>query len=825
MPAVHPAPDQLSDFALGRLEPAAIGVIEEHLSACGACCDTLRQLQPDTFVSLVREAGGGQAVGATVTVDGAATAPDVPAGVPAELADHPRYRVVGLLGTGGMGAVYLAEHRRMQRVVALKVISPRLVASPSAVERFQREVKAAARLNHPNIVTAHDADQAGDLHFFVMEYVRGTDLNVLLDARGRLPVAEACEYARQAALGLQHAHENGMTHRDIKPHNLMVVPGPAPQVKILDFGLASLVSEAALPVGPDAADPTGELTGAGAVMGTPDYMAPEQGRDARSADIRSDVYSLGCTLYTLLTGEVPFPGGTPLEKVQAHAERTPRPASELRPDLPPGLARVLDRMMARDPAQRYQTPAEAAAALAPFAAPVKRSRRRPALVTAALALAATIVLGVVYVKTDAGTLTIESKADDVQVVVSRNGQELEVLDLKSGTTVRRLPSGNYEVRPKGADVTVEGGGFKMTRGGQVVVEVKHVPAQAPVAAGPKPRRKLSPTDEIAPAHRQAIDKGLAYLVRAQHKDGSWEGTGGTYRVPMTALAGMALLMEGSTPDSGAYAEPLRKAVEWLLARAQPTGLLADPADKSEMSRYTFGHGYSMLFLASVYGLEPDGDRKERLEKVLKKAVEFSGSITTPRGGWGYVAAKDGGNFDESATTIVQLQGLRAARKAGLTVPRELLDADFMRKSTGPDGGVVYSLSDAPGAGRPALTAAALSVGEFDSTLAKRWLAFCQKTLPLSERRRVVGFDTFTQYYYAQGIYLLGEAGYGKLFPTSREADRLTWSRYRKLMFDALASEQAKDGSWLEPNVGPVYGTACTLAVLQLDAAAVPIYRR
>ena len=169
------------------------------------------------------------------TAGGAPAAP-ADGSVPPELADHPHYRVLALIGQGGMGAVYKAEHRLMERTVALKVIKPALFDNPGAVQRFRQEVKAAARLQHPNIVTAHDAGQAGALHFLVMEYVEGRSLAEYLQEKGTLPAAEACEYARQAAVGLQHAHEKGMVHRDVKPHNLMRTPDG--QVKILDFGLA-----------------------------------------------------------------------------------------------------------------------------------------------------------------------------------------------------------------------------------------------------------------------------------------------------------------------------------------------------------------------------------------------------------------------------------------------------------------------------------------------------------------------------------------------------------------------------------------------------------
>ena len=255
-----------------------------------------------------------------------------------------------------MGAVLKAEHKLMGRPVAIKVINQALTNKPAMVERFRREVQAAARLAHPNIVAAHDAEQAGDTHFLVMEFVEGTDLARLAAERGRLPVAEACDYIRQAARGLQHAHERGMVHRDVKPHNLMRTPNGI--IKILDFGLARWASEAGSTAG-------GE-TGTGVMLGTVDYMAPEQADSAHEADIRSDIYSLGCTLYFLLTGRPPFPDGTVIQKVMSHAGRAPTPLAELRPDLPSGLLEVLHVMMAKSPALRYQTPDQVDSALEPF---------------------------------------------------------------------------------------------------------------------------------------------------------------------------------------------------------------------------------------------------------------------------------------------------------------------------------------------------------------------------------------------------------------------------------------------------------------------------
>jgi serine/threonine protein kinase/HEAT repeat protein len=418
----HPSAEELHAYGEGRLAPEAVGAVERHIAQCDSCCRLLASASADSFLGRLRKARrpllGIKAVAAP-------SRPAVVPGIPPELIDHPRYRVLGLIGQGGMGAVYRAEHRRMERPVALKVINPALMRHPATVERFQQEVRTAARLHHPNIVTAYDADQAGNppLHFLVMEYVEGQSLADLVRQRGPLPVAEACEYVRQAALGLQHAHEQGMVHRDVKPHNLMRTPRG--QVKILDFGLARLartpghfapadtvMGSRTLNNHPTPARPLA-LTGAGTVMGTADYIAPEQAADPRTADIRADIYALGCTLYFLLVGRPPFPESTDREKIARHAA-TPLPPL---PELPSGLAAVLARMTAKAPADRFATPAEVARALALFAGvrdgPRQRSRKGR-LLAAGLLLVALMVVGIVLrLQSNRGVRTGQAEQDRV----------------------------------------------------------------------------------------------------------------------------------------------------------------------------------------------------------------------------------------------------------------------------------------------------------------------------------------------------------------------------------------------------------------------------
>ena len=278
-----------------------------------------------------------------------------------------QYRILDQIGRGGMGRVFKAEHITMHRVVALKVLSSQALKTKRARQLFQREVRAAAKLAHPNIVTAFDANQIGDRAFLVMEYVNGPNLQDLVAERGPLPVAQACDFVRQAALGLQHAHEQGMVHRDIKPANLLVQQTPgranAYTVKILDFGLARLNAPE------PGKSPQGNesiLTPNNTVMGTPDYLSPEQARSMHAVDIRSDIYSLGCTFYYLLTGSVPFPGGSSLEKMVRHTTEEPTPPEQFRSDIPPVVSAVLRRMLAKDPAMRFQTPIEVAQALEPY---------------------------------------------------------------------------------------------------------------------------------------------------------------------------------------------------------------------------------------------------------------------------------------------------------------------------------------------------------------------------------------------------------------------------------------------------------------------------
>ena len=361
---LHPRPQQLEAFANGNLSPEDVEAVAKHVEQCADCCHKLQQVNTDTFVDKIRKSNENTSL---VGISGDFTPlPDSQplkrtAIIPPELTNHARYRILNVLGEGGMGVVYKAEHRLMERMVALKVINKRYTANAIAVERFRREVKAAAKLSHPNIVSAFDAEQAGSLHFLVMEFVDGLSLDRLVRQSGPLPIVTATRFVTQAASGLQHAHQQGMIHRDIKPHNLMRTPED--KIKILDFGLARIIVDESYGEKPSAQL---RITSEDTVIGTPDYLSPEQARSSRTVDIRSDIYSLGCTFYFLLTGRPPFVGDTPMEKLIMHCESEPMPVQQLRPEVPDELAAILHKMLAKQPSDRPQTPLELIQALAAF---------------------------------------------------------------------------------------------------------------------------------------------------------------------------------------------------------------------------------------------------------------------------------------------------------------------------------------------------------------------------------------------------------------------------------------------------------------------------
>jgi serine/threonine protein kinase len=281
------------------------------------------------------------------------------------------YKILERIGRGRMAGVYKAAHSSGQ-IVAIKVLPPSRAKNPQILARFQREARLAIKLKHPHIVRAFQVGETRGVYYFVMECLEGETLEELLARRKRLPPTEAVRLVHQALLGLQHIHELGLVHRDLKPANVMLLsPSPPADmettlrstVKILDIGLAREFFDENRPA--EAIEKM-ELTGDGMLLGTPDYLAPEQARDPRRIDIRADIYGLGCTLYHLLTGQPPFPDKNILTQMIRHATETPKPLESFNASIPEGLAQIVGWMMAKQPDQRYPTPGRAAQALEAF---------------------------------------------------------------------------------------------------------------------------------------------------------------------------------------------------------------------------------------------------------------------------------------------------------------------------------------------------------------------------------------------------------------------------------------------------------------------------
>ncbi|MBC8350913.1 MAG: terpene cyclase/mutase family protein [Planctomycetes bacterium] len=314
-----------------------------------------------------------------------------------------------------------------------------------------------------------------------------------------------------------------------------------------------------------------------------------------------------------------------------------------------------------------------------------------------------------------------------------------------------------------------------------------------------------------PKWESAIERGLKWVASEQSSLGHW--TAGNYPTAMTALAGTALICSGSTTTQGPYARHIRRAVDYLTTKSRQNGLIGDP---STDNRYTYGHGFSMLFLSQILGEEEDAERREELIDILNRAIDFSGKAQTPSGGWGYVSAKDGNNFDEGSTTITQVQGLRGCRNAGIPVPSETIEnaKQYIYSCKNADGGISYS-SRNRGSSRPAITAAALATlynaGDYDSKHVPEMLKYAKGALHeiAKSGARSFGHWHYTYLYYSQVVYRQGAA---------------VWEPFRDKLYSRIISEQATNGGWTG-NIGPIYVAACNLIMLQLDKAYLPVYQR
>jgi WD40 repeat protein/serine/threonine protein kinase len=561
-----PTNEELRAFVLGNVDDDEAETIVNHLDECTVCDSAAASLDQssDSLISELRRPAASQefvnehefqqaaeliaAIGQNPNASMAGLDQTV---AKLNLGTLGQYKLLAKLGEGGMGTVYKALHTRLEKIVAVKVLPADRLLDEGAIARFDREMKAVGKLDHPNIVRASDAGESDGTHFLVMEYVKGYDLSQLVQRVGPLPIADACELIRQAAIGLQHAHENGLVHRDIKPSNLMfaasrnkssvgtepsppLTASPQPSIKILDLGLALLQDQHA--------EGARELTNTGQMMGTLDYMAPEQGDDSHEVDIRADIYSLGATLYKLLCGEAPFAGdkfNTPVKKMMALAMEEPEPIHERRSDVPIELSAVVHQMLAKAPDDRFKTPAEVAQALAPFtprsdlshlltkssdgvdsslssdqkqgstepqlsslrdtsstmakdADPIqpmpiapRRPMWKPVMISAALAgiLLLAILLSI---STPDGIVTVEvpdASNTDIHIHVKQGGRKVAIIDAQSKWQIE-VDEGEYHVELAGGEDQFEIKNDKVTvssdKKARVVVTLKRNEPEAPV---------------------------------------------------------------------------------------------------------------------------------------------------------------------------------------------------------------------------------------------------------------------------------------------------------------------------------------------------------
>jgi Prenyltransferase and squalene oxidase repeat len=328
-----------------------------------------------------------------------------------------------------------------------------------------------------------------------------------------------------------------------------------------------------------------------------------------------------------------------------------------------------------------------------------------------------------------------------------------------------------------------------------------------------------------PDVKETVARGLAWLAKEQNRDGSWGDPGRDYKASITALAGTALLMEGSTPCQGKYQRQVRRTVDWFLNNAQYNGLLMNPDTPGDSNKYMFSHGYGLLFLASVCG-EGDRDQEKQLNEVMRKAIAFAVRAQTPRGGWGYVS----GNPDPEANiTVAVLQGLCAARRAGFAVPEEVFEraGKYHLNATTSEGGISYFGHSEATDGRPVATAGAVAcawLGAHDKpTTVNKWLLFAQRN-PQDLNSYSVGYFQY-HYYLARVVYSLGERGYRKRIPGKTEEDNLKWSVYRATVFAKLKNAQAPEGGWPGGHLGTVLQTAWALTILQVDNNNLPAFAR
>ncbi len=645
-----PCPDKqaLERLALGQALPEELEPLAEHLEQCPRCTETLVGLKPeDTLTSAVRaqkaaavppqdeavEALIGQLAAvpppagqseATVVqgsppAGGAAYPFLAPPEEPGEIGRLGSYRVLKALGAGGMGVVFQAQDLHLRRPVALKVMKPALAANEGDRQRFLREARAAAAVAHDHIITIFQVGEDRGTPFLTMQFLEGETLEDRLKREGRLPLAEVLRLGRELAEGLAVAHEHGLIHRDIKPANVWL-EAPRGRVKVLDFGLAR-------PRGDEA-----HLTQSGAIVGTPAYMAPEQAR-GEEVDARADLFSLGCVLYRMATGELPFKGKDALSQLNALATQQPKPPRALNPAIPRALDALILRLLSKDlpgrPASAAVVVRELAAlerampAAPDTAAPPSRRRRGPVIAAAVVLLgllgAATWLYGptVVRIATNKGELVIRVADPTIEVVVKQPNTATVVDRTRDRTFILTAADGEVEFYEPDSGVRLLTKEFKLERGGRTVVDAREELAKAQTK--PTAEAVAGPTQVAEPPPLAEWLKGRTVLTVSQ--DGK-----GQFRTIQAALDALEPHQVVKILDRGPYHE-------WLRAGAMPsdTGLISERQTVLELPRWELNEGKDIGW-AHMFG-PLDGFRLSGLRMVAPSRKDWGGilKVTQPSG--------------------------------------------------------------------------------------------------------------------------------------------------------------------------------------------------
>lgn len=616
----HPGDEALLALSLGRLAEADLVHVSTHLSDCQACCGRIDQLATDDpLLALLQQSAAGRenvlvghaqrrsAVRAlrrsdlessaardrdpeSGTISGFADAsavqnpqgawqsgclPDelarflAPPEWPDEIGRLGPYRILSVLGQGGMGVVFRAHDPALDRLVALKVMPPRMAAVPTAKERFLREARAAAALKHPHVVTVFQVGEDRGVPFLAMEFLEGEPLDDRIRREGRLPLAEVLCIGREAALGLAAAHARGVVHRDIKPANLWL-EGPTGHVKVLDFGLAQAAADQV------------HLTQFGTIVGTPAYMAPEQA-EGKPVDSRCDLFSLGCVLYQMSTGSLPYQGESTIAVLRALALHEPPPVGELRPDAPRELSTLVGRLLAKNPADRLPSAREVVETLRTLeqlpALPVlpkpvaaRKSRKPPAAVAgAAMAIALTLI--VVLWPTPHGTVRIESDDPAVEVVFDKDGPTIKGADKQLIT----LRAGEHGVRIQRGDFTFDTDKLLLQRGAALTLKVELLKGKVQVMQDGRVVTTRAVPRPVPPPAKAPFDARQA----RQHQE-AWAKHLG---VPVTTTNGLGMKFRLIPPGEFTMGATAEEEEAWeTMGPYTSHGHMAVPAHPVRLSR-------------------------------------------------------------------------------------------------------------------------------------------------------------------------------------------------------------------------------------------------